>query len=933
MAFACDPVRSNPITVDTTDIRRLSQPAFLSTALIDFILQRSLNPTQVKDFIFATSNCKMYFDMENTKVDSPLNANSVAKARQRYRQYSSNPFRLVAANCNGTHFFVIDVTFDIRHPKIFQRVVVYDSWLPLSSPIQKIDKDDRPADCLRQLQLFLSQYCFYDHPQNKILQTDPMYILKEAYFAACPQQRNDPHCGIFAVANILHLVHGIPIDTDIYNIDHVKTFRAELHELLTNEHTTGLTPEVARNFFPMLQMQLHNNRDSPAVAVAPTATSTSSEKQEPNQLRMTINHETAVQRSLSPSSLSPSPPSFEDHQFRRMFIANDTTYANYEQIAELVEQYQILSGFRLAIRRVQFGGKLYFCASHRDCCFRAKFGKVFKSDFLKLKPSYSKPFHSGELLTTTADGRAPKSRASVKVRPVVDTVAMVKHDKPQARDIMKAAANTEGIQATYQQSYRAIQKANSENFMLHQSSFQLLLPYLQRFHDSNPGSKTVAVRDDNNNIQKIFICPGIMDHSIKFVRPVMSLDAAHLKGEWKGMLYTASVKSACDELYLVAFALMSDNENASSWRWFLENLSSALPTLSSDHPHPQVQHKLFTFVSDRQKGLIEALSDVFPSNHSTYCAVHIARNVERAFGKKAAKYVFPLAKSFGSVYSHALLDKVTPNCRQYLNAIPASQWRSDAWIADPSLPPRYGIRTSNMSESMNSMFLKAREGSWLFTVNNIVTTMYQRISQLREIKKGNTGVVDKVKAIISHRWQNCAGFKVVNLEDRATRFVVTRLTQSASEEAVFYNVDVENRFCECGEWQDNGFPCIDAIAYFRLHKQMGVDNILSEEVNKYYTYDNELALLERNIQPVCIQVLSKDGVTLPPNGYLKRSTGRPKTKRLRTRSPYKCGSEMSKRKCKLCHKTGHNSRTCAQRQALAVKNEDRNSIPDMPSLE
>ena len=928
MAFACDPVRSKPITVDTSDIRRLSQPAFLSTGLIDFMLQHSLNPNQVKDFIFATSNCQMYFDMENTKVDSPLNANSVAKTRQRHHQYSSTRFRLVAANCNGVHFYVIDVTFDIGHPKIFERVIVYDSKHEHKSPIEKIYKNDRPACCLRQLQLFLSQYCFYDHPQNKILQTDPLYILKEAYFVACPQQQNDHDCGIFAVANILHLVHGIPIDSDTYNIDQIKTFRAELHELLTNQPSTALTPEFARNFFPMLQMQLPNNRDSPAVSVAPTVPLTSSEKQEQNQLCLTINEETMVQRSLSPS-----PPSFEDHQFRRMFMENDTTYANHEEITELVEQYQILSGFRLAIRRVQSGGKMYFCASHRDCCFRAKFGKVFKTDFLKLKPNYSKPFHCGELVTTTADGRAPKSRASVKVGPVVDTVAMVKHDKPQARDIMKAAANTQGFQATYQQSYRAIQKANSQNFMLHQSSFQLLLPYLQRFDDSNPGSKTVAVRDDDNNIQKIFLCPSIMDHAIKFVRPVMSLDAAHLKSEWKGILYTASVKTACDELYLVAFALMHDNENASSWRWFLENLNSALPTLSSDHPHPSVRHKLFTFVSDRQKGLIEALNDVFPLNHSTYCAVHIARNVEKTFGKNAAKYVFPLAKSFGSVYSHALLEKVTPNCRQYLNAIPASQWRSDAWIADPSLPPRYGIRTSNMSESMNSMFLKAREGSWLFTVNNIVTTMYQRISQLREMKKGNTGVIGKVKAIISRRWQNCAGFKVVNLEERATRFVVTRLTQSASEEAVFYNVDVENRFCECGEWQDNGFPCIDAIAYFRLHKQMGVDNILAEEVNKYYTYDNELALLERNIQPVCIQVLSKDGVTLPPNGYLKRSAGRPKNKRLRARSQGTCEPEKSKKKCSLCHKPGHNSRTCARRQALAVKNADRNNIPEMASLE
>jgi hypothetical protein len=53
-----------------------------------------------------------------------------------------------------------------------------------------------------------------------------------------------------------------------------------------------------------------------------------------------------------------------------------------------------------------------------------------------------------------------------------------------------------------------------------------------------------------------------------YVRPVLSLDAAHLRSQWNGTLYVASVQSACDEIYPVAFAIMRDNENAAGWKWF-----------------------------------------------------------------------------------------------------------------------------------------------------------------------------------------------------------------------------------------------------------------------------------------------------------------------------------------------------------------------------
>ena len=144
--------------------------------------------------------------------------------------------------------------------------------------------------------------------------------------------------------------------------------------------------------------------------------------------------------------------------------------------------------------------------------------------------------------------------------------------------------------------------------------FQLIIPYLQKFMQLNPGS-TVRYEMDGNNISHIFVCPGIMKTTMKNVRPVMSLDAAHLKSKWKGILYTASVMTASNNVYPVAIAITHGNENESGWNWFLGLLDNAIDVLKMDHPRSEVRYKYFTFISDRQKteGSYWSVEQCFPT--------------------------------------------------------------------------------------------------------------------------------------------------------------------------------------------------------------------------------------------------------------------------------------------------------------------------------
>jgi hypothetical protein len=607
------------------------------------------------------------------------------------------------------------------------------------------------------------------------------------------------------------------------------------------------------------------------------------------------------------------------------------SFSNNDEIDHLVQDYQESSGFKIVIRRSWGGARTYYCASHVRCCFRAKFGKVRGTDFLALKET-TYAFHCGEAVLAAKDGRALKGRIKSRVMPFVDSVASVKYELPTPRDVMKAAASLGGYTATYQQSFRAIQSTKSGDLENNKKSFELIIPYLQRFVELNQGSTTTTERDSGNFVQRLFVCPSIMHEAVKFVRPVMSLDAAHLKSQWKGILYVASVKSACDEIFPVAFAITGQNENESGWKWFLQLLSSSLPVLTMDHPKDGVAYKQFTFISDRQKGLVKALEQVFPENHSCHCAIHIARNVERKFGKSIAKYVLPLARTFSPLVSQQLLSEFTVAARNYLEKNPASHWRNSAWLEDPSLPPRYGVLTSNMSESANAMFEKARDCSWLYCIHTILSKMVERIVYLRDRHEGKTGVLEKVTAEFEKKWMNCAGFKVVRLEKEGHVFAISPQRGTTSDSEINCNLDVVNCNCDCGEWQNHGVPCIHAVAYFRLYKRMTLEQMKAEQVAGYYTYEKEMMLLDRNIVPVCMQRIRHDGATLPPRASGKRSTGRPQKVRIRKRSRWAHEPERSNIVCSRCLKRGHNIRTCLMRETLDSKGNDVDNIQELLDL-
>jgi hypothetical protein len=262
------------------------------------------------------------------------------------------------------------------------------------------------------------------------------------------------------------------------------------------------------------------------------------------------------------------------------------------------------------------------------------------------------------------------------------------------------------------------------------------------------------------------------------------------------------------------------------------------------------------------------------------------------------------------------------------------------------MPPRYGIVTSNTSESVNNMFRAARDVNWMDCVDIILDIMSTRISKLQTKwkdfpKKKVVGAATELK-IRFDASDTCSisllpgSIPIFKVTDRRVALAsvavppvvvpgIQHVTDDGPQETpvlpevlpvptrlgernAVHTVSPLSRHCTCGVWQDYLVPCKHACAVFKQQYQLSFNDIQEKHVHPYYTCGSLHELYSNNIFPVCIDNLEHDKVTLPPEVRV-RSAGRPRIKRVRRRSEYADPAD-SKVRCSVCKERGHNKRTC-----------------------
>jgi hypothetical protein len=100
-------------------------------------------------------------------------------------------------------------------------------------------------------------------------------------------------------------------------------------------------------------------------------------------------------------------------------------------------------------------------------------------------------------------------------------------------------------------------------------------------------------------------------------RRVLGLDGCFFKGVMKGELLCAIARDANNQMYPVAWAIV-EMETNESWKWFLGLLIKDLDIKNNGDG--------WVFISDQQKGLINAMKDFLPLAEHRMCARHIYAN-------------------------------------------------------------------------------------------------------------------------------------------------------------------------------------------------------------------------------------------------------------------------------------------------------------------
>ncbi|XP_014523647.1 uncharacterized protein LOC106779942 [Vigna radiata var. radiata] len=179
--------------------------------------------------------------------------------------------------------------------------------------------------------------------------------------------------------------------------------------------------------------------------------------------------------------------------------------------------------------------------------------------------------------------------------------------------------------------YRAKAYASDEVVGSFTKQYSRIFYYAHELLARNPGS-TIKVKvepyDGKTMFQRFYACLKACKDSFVSCRPIIGLDGAFLKGRHHGELLTAVARDANDQILPLAYAIV-EVEKKETWTWFLELLIEDLG--GSD------MCSALIVMSDQQKGLRQAVQDVFPEVAQRFCVRHLYANFRKKFPGKNLK--------------------------------------------------------------------------------------------------------------------------------------------------------------------------------------------------------------------------------------------------------------------------------------------------------
>ncbi|KAK1651807.1 hypothetical protein QYE76_069612 [Lolium multiflorum] len=239
-----------------------------------------------------------------------------------------------------------------------------------------------------------------------------------------------------------------------------------------------------------------------------------------------------------------------------------------------------------------------------------------------------------------------------------------------------------GVSVPKRMAYRAKTKARQMVLGDHKKQYFRIRDYLQTVIDKNPGSRCIVTT-----------VTGPSEEETEAMKQGHNADISY-EPRFHG-------RDGNNNMYPIAWAVVA-KEDTKNWVWFLEQLKEAL---GGD----EGQFGRYTIMSDRQKGLLKAVSTVFPNSPQRYCLRHIYANFQTAGfrGEDLKKCMDNAAYSYtkhGFDVAMEELKKQSEAAWVWLSKIPVHTWAR--WAMDTNC--KTDLVVNNLSEVFNRYILDVR---------------------------------------------------------------------------------------------------------------------------------------------------------------------------------------------------------------------------------
>lgn len=462
------------------------------------------------------------------------------------------------------------------------------------------------------------------------------------------------------------------------------------------------------------------------------------------------------------------------------------------------------------------------------------------------------------------------------------------------KDILHDIHKQYGIMIPYKQAWRAKERGLAAIYGSSEEGYCLLPSYCEQIKKTNPGSAAeVFTASADNRFQRLFVSfyasiYGFLNGCL----PIVGLGGIQLKNKYLGTLLSATSFDADGGLFPLAFGVV-DVENDENWMWFLSELHKALEANTE---------KILdlTFLSDGQKGVVDAVKRKFPGSSHAFCMKHLSESIGKEF--KNSRLVHLLWKAaystttIGFKERLAEIEEVSSEAAKWLQQFPPSRWALVYFEGT-----RYGHLSSNI-EDFNRWILETLELPIIQVIERIHSKLAAEFADRRA--KSNSWLSMLTPS---------AEKRIAEAINRASTYQVLRSDEvefevlSAERSEI---VNIGTHCCSCRDWQLYGIPCSHAVAAL-----ISARKDVYAFIERCFTVASYCETYSEDIHPIPGKIeWKKEGevpmdedvrVVRPPK--FRRPPGRPEKKRI-------CVEDFNREKhtvhCSRCNQTGHYKTTC-----------------------